>query len=226
MTTDQPAALAEAFPALRAALEAVADPNKVEGMEAYQKNQFRFLGVTSPNRKRAQKQFVQAGKGCSARELLDAADRCWAQPEREFQYVGADLLRRWANVLTAADIDRVERLIVTKSWWDTVDALAAHVVGPIVLTDRPLLAAVLDRWLAGDDMWLARTSILHQLTYKDATDPERLFGACDARGSSSEFFIRKALGWALRQYARTDPEAVRAYVDAYRERLSGLTIHE
>ena len=122
-------------------------------MAAYMKGHFPFLGVTAPHRKRAQKPFITVGKEASSAQLLDAADACWSEPEREFQYVGTDLLARWVRTLESADLARVERLIRTASWWDTVDALAANVVGPMVATD-PSLGVVMDRWI-DDDMWIA-----------------------------------------------------------------------
>jgi 3-methyladenine DNA glycosylase AlkD len=116
-------------------------------------------------------------------------------------------------------------LISTKSWWDTVDALAAGVVGSLVRR-HPELRSTMDEWLAGDDLWLTRTAILHQLNHREATDAAWLFAACAARADHRDFFIRKAIGWALRQYARTDPDAVRAFVAAHRDRLSGLSVRE
>jgi 3-methyladenine DNA glycosylase AlkD len=141
------------------------------------------------------------------------------------QYVAADALRRHQQKLTPGDLAAVAELITTKPWWDTVDALATHVVGPLVLRHREL-AEVMDRWITSEDIWLARTAILHQLLYKEQTDVTRLFAYADERAADTEFFIRKALGWALRQYARVDPAAVRAYVASREDSLSGLTRRE
>ena len=219
------AVLAERVPELRTALVAVADPDRAPAMAAYMRGRYEYLGVTAPDRKRAAKPFVAAGSTATAGELLDAADACWAQPEREFQYVAVDLLRRWVGRLDGTHLARIERLIRTSSWWDTVDALAADVVGPIVAAD-PLLGSVMDEWIDDDDLWIARTAILHQLTYRDGTDSARLFDAVDRRGGDTEFFIRKACGWALRQLARYRPDEVRAYVERRGDRLSGLTRRE
>ncbi len=210
---------------LRSALNAVADAEKAPAMTAYMKDRFPFLGVTTPERRAAAKPFLASGRNATADELLDVADELWAQPEREFQYVACDLLRRWVRSLDASSLTRIEALIRSKSWWDTVDALAINVVGPIVSADRGLSSAM-DRWIDDDDIWIARTAILHQLKYRDETDNARLFTHIDGRAGDTEFFIRKAAGWALREYAKTDPDAVRAFVDARRDRLSGLTIRE
>ena len=194
-------------------------------MAAYLKNQFPFLGVKTPARRAVSKPLLRKAKTWTAEEILDVADALMDEPEREFAQVAVDLVRASVKTLRSRDLDRLRGLIETKSWWDTVDALAVHGVGPLVKADREL-QAVMDEWIADDDIWVARTAILHQLLWKSDTDAERLFHYCDLRASDQEFFIRKALGWALRQYARTDPDAVRSYVTGNRERLSGLTKRE
>lgn len=210
---------------LRGELTAVADPAKVAPMTAYMKHKFTFLGVTSANRRRASKQLLQRAKVAPADELLDFAAWCWSQPEREFHSVGVDALRAGANGLRSSDLGTVRSFIQTNSWWDTVDSLAAWTVGPMV-RNHPQLANEMDVWIDDADIWVARTAILHQLGYKGDTDAERLFRYASTRAEDKEFFIRKAIGWALRQYARQDPDAVRAFVRANDERLSGLTRRE
>lgn len=210
---------------LRRAIVAAADPVRATQMAAYMQGRFEFLGVAAPARKSAQKPFLAAGASASSAELLDAADACWAQPEREFQYVGADLLVRWVGSLSSGDLPRVERLVRSRSWWDTVDALAVNVLGPMIATDPALLDDV-DRWIRDDDVWIARTAILHQLKYRERTDADRLFDDVDRRCADTDVFLRKAAGWALREYAKTDPVAVRRYVAARGDRLSGLTRRE
>lgn len=210
---------------LRHSLEAVARSDDAPRMKAYMKDRAEFLGVKTPQRRTASKPFIAAGRDATADQLLAAADACWAEPEREFQYVANNLLRRWNRALGPDSLDRIERLIRTKSWWDTVDVLASNVVGPLV-TRYPELTATMDAWIDDDDFWIARTAILHQLGYGADTDADRLFGYVDRRCADTEFFIRKACGWALRQYARHDPDAVRAYVLDRGDALSGLTRRE
>lgn len=210
---------------LRTSLEAVADPDKVESMARYMRDQFPFLGVTSPVLRQTIKPLLVEAKQADGDELVEAARWCWAQPEREFQYVGTLMLRRHIATLEAPHIEDLEHLLTTKSWWDTIDSLAAWSVGPLVKANPDLLA-VMDQWIDDENIWLARTAIIHQLSYKDDTDAERLFRYARSRAGDTEFFIRKAIGWALRQYARQEPEQVRAFVDQHREELSGLTIRE
>ncbi len=210
---------------LRRRLEAVAVAQDAEPMAAYMQHHAPFLGVKTPARRAQSKPMLLEAAAWSASELLDVADALFAEPEREFHQVACDLLRRWAKKLASDDLDRIRRVIQTKSWWDTVDALAVHVLGSVIRVDRTLQADM-DDWIDDQDMWLARSAILHQLMWKEDLDAERLFRYCDLRAGDTEFFIRKALGWALRQHARTDPEAVALYVHENADRLSGLTKRE
>ena len=155
-------------------------------------------------------------------ELTDAA---WARDEREYQYVACWLLKRRARSLTSATLPAAQRWITTKSWWDTVDGLAQHVVGTLVRRDRsldPTMAA----WLVDDNIWLARTAILHQERWGVDTEPEWLFHACVTRAGDTEFFLRKAIGWALRSYSYVDPDAVERFVRDHDAELSGLSKRE
>lgn len=117
------------------------------------------------------------------------------------------------------------RLVTTVSWWDTVDLLAVRVVGPLVAADRRLTAEM-DAWITDDDLWVARTALLHQLGYKDRTDTGRLFGYCLRQSGHPDFFVRKAIGWSLREYAKTDPDAVRDFLARERGRFAPLTVRE
>lgn len=210
---------------LRSDLTGVADPGRAPQMAAYMKHHFEFLGVTSPERKAVATSFLRSGKDVSSGDLLDASEMLWDEPEREFQYVAVDLLRRWVRALGPEDLGRIESLIRSKSWWDTVDGLASNVIGPMVAT-HPELLPTIDEWIDDDDFWIARSAILHQLKYRDRTDTDRLFDYVDRRCDDTEFFIRKACGWALREFAKTEPRAVRRYVDDRGDRLSGLTRRE
>src|SRR5690606_8988169 len=125
-----------------------------------------------------------------------------------------DLLIRHTKRLDADFLEHVRGLLTTRSWWDAVDPLATRVVGRLV-THHPDLVRVMDTWIE-DDIWLVRTALLYQLHYRDATDTERLFRYCRSQAGHPDFFVRKAIGWALRHYARTDPEAVRRFVSEHR----------
>lgn len=204
-------------------LRAAADPERAVAMSAYMRDQFPFLGLPSPRLTALVR--AAALPTPTEKDLTERATFLWDQPEREFQYVACGQLRRHIKVCGPAFIDVVRELIVTKSWWDTVDTLASHTVGPLVRKHSELLGTM-DAWIADDNMWLARTAILYQLGYKDATDAARLFRYCAKQAGHPDFFIRKAIGWALREYTKTDAAAVRHFVHAHAAVLSGLSKRE
>ena len=204
---------------------AAADPGRAVAMRAYMRDQFPFLGIPGPLQKTLTREVLAGLAKPAEADLRAVALGCWALPEREYQYFACGWLRRHAKVCSAEFIDTARHLIVTKPWWDTVDALAAHLVGPLV-TRHPELVSTMDAWIEDEDMWLVRTAILHQLGYKEATDAARLFRYCTAQLEHRDFFIRKAIGWALREYGKTDPAGVRAYVRAHESRLSALSVRE
>jgi 3-methyladenine DNA glycosylase AlkD len=211
--------------ALRRRLEAASAPDRAELMSAYLRNQFPFLGIGAKDRRAATRPTLVAAKTASTDELIAFAAACWEEPEREFAYVACDVLRTQAPRLEPRHLDAVRSLLTARSWWDTIDPLATRTVGTMVRTN-PELVGTMDRWVHSDDFWLARTAILHQLLFGEATDAQRLLSYCEARAGDDEFFIRKAIGWALRQYARVDPAAVRTFVVAHDGELSGLTKRE
>jgi len=202
-----------------------ASPADAVPMAAYMRDQFPFLGIKTPAR-RALDRTITAGLGVPSEHDLAAITRtCWRLQEREFQYFACDYLRRYVDCASSALLPTVETLITTKSWWDTVDALAVHVVGALV-ADGPELVAEMDRWDRSDNFWLVRSALLHQLRARTTTDVDRLFRYCTDHAADTEFFVRKAIGWALREYSRTDPAAVRRFVAEHDRELSGLSRRE
>jgi len=189
-------------------------------MAAYMKDQFSFLGVASPERRAAQREALGDWRAPTEDELSDFARACWAKDEREFQYAACDTLIRHVKRIGPDALDLCEDLITHKPWWDTTDALASRVVA--FHARRP----VIERWLTSGNLWLERTAIIHQLGYKQATDEAFLFDACLTHAASTEFFHRKAIGWALRQYAKVSPDAVRIFVTDHADELSGLSKRE
>jgi 3-methyladenine DNA glycosylase AlkD len=153
------------------------------------------------------------------------AGSLWELPEREFQYAACDLVAKHVRVCGPGFIATARTLITSKSWWDTVDSLASDVVGDLVRR-FPDLAATMDEWLESENLWVVRSAILHQLRFKEATDTDRLFAYCLRRADHKDFFIRKAIGWALRQYSWTDPEAVKRFVAEHEAELSPLSRRE
>ena len=205
---------------VRAVLTPLAEPQKASGMAAYMKNHFVFLGLQTPVRRAAVKPLLAGFSG----DLAQVARELWQEPEREFQYVGCDLLRQRGLELGGAGLGLIEELAARKSWWDSVDSLA--VVAGELAAAYPALCERLDELIGSDNFWLRRLSLLHQLNYKEKTDQARLFAACLRLAAEKEFFIRKAIGWALRQYARVNPQAVRDFVRVNSAALSPLSRRE
>jgi 3-methyladenine DNA glycosylase AlkD len=204
---------------------AAADPVRAQGTRAYMRDQFPFLGMLTADRRALSRQVLAGYRSPGQDDLRAVVLACWDLPEREYQYFACDLLAQHATGCTPDFLTTAEHLIVTKSWWDTVDSLAANLVGTIVLR-YPDSVSTMDSWLVAENMWLARSALLHQLRYRERTDKDRLFRYCLAQAGHRDFFIRKAIGWALRQYAWTDPEPVRAFVAEHRGELSPLSVRE
>ncbi|MEU5688946.1 DNA alkylation repair protein [Streptomyces venezuelae] len=202
-----------------------ADPERSVQMRAYMKDIAPFLGLTSPVRRDLSRTVLAGTPRPDEKDCTAIALRCWELPEREYAYFAVDYLRRHVKRCSSGFLPVVRQLVATHSWWDTVDALAAHVVGGLVAAD-PELRTVMDEWIEDDDLWVARTALLHQLRHKADTDVERLFAYCVRQSGHPDFFIRKAIGWCLREYAKTDPEAVRAFVAREGDRLSPLSMRE
>jgi 3-methyladenine DNA glycosylase AlkD len=209
---------------LTAAYGAAADPAQAAPMRAYMRDGFPFLGIKTPHRRTLSRQVLAGLDRPTEVDLRAVALACWELPQREYQYFAVDWVARHARVCSPAFLATAEVLVTTRSWWDTVDALAAHVVGAIVAR-HPDSVSTMDLWARDTNLWLVRTAILHQLRYKEATDAARLFGYCAIQSGHRDFFIRKAIGWALREYAHTDPGAVVNFVRTH-PTLSGLSVRE
>jgi len=192
-------------------------------MAAYMRDRFTFFGIPTPERRALIRAALTDLPRPTERELATIAKRCWARPQREFQYFACEYVRKNAKRCSPEFLSTIEWLVTHKSWWDTVDDLA-HSTGALVMA-HPKLVQTMDEWIAADNLWIARVALIHQLAYKERTDTERLFDYCTRRAGDTEFFIRKAIGWALRQYAWTDPDAVTAYV-ASTPSLSALSRRE
>ncbi|MFG2601994.1 DNA alkylation repair protein [Streptomyces sp. NPDC048514] len=210
---------------LTAEYGAAADPERAAAMRAYMKDIAPFLGIPTQARRALSRTVLAGTARPDETDCTAIALRCWELPEREYHYFAVDQLRRHAGRCSSGLLPVARHLVTTVSWWDTVDLLAVHVVGPLVAAD-PKLTADMDAWITDDDLWVARTALLHQLAYRQRTDTGRLFAYCLLQSGHPDFFIRKAIGWALREYAKTDPEAVRDFLARERGRFAPLTVRE
>jgi 3-methyladenine DNA glycosylase AlkD len=214
---------------VRAALEKAADPLKAPKMQAYTKSTMPYRGVSSPEQKAIWKEVFAAHSLSSSDQWQRVALALWREASfREERYAAIALtaLRQYAPHRTMASIPMFEEMIVTGAWWDFVDAIAGRQLGDILRAEPSRMSKLMRRWSRDPHMWKRRSAILCQLSFKKDTDLELLYDCIEPNLDDKEFFIRKAIGWALRQYAWTDPREVKRYVKANKSRLSGLSVRE
>ncbi len=214
---------------LRAAFAAAADSARAAQMQAYMKSVMPFHGVPMAETRRIAKQTLAGVPLADADEWRALMLHLWHHAtHREERYAARDLAadRRARCWQTMETLPAYEDMIVSGAWWDLVDPLAGHRLGEILRAEPAPTRKAMLRWARHDDMWLRRSAILCQLHLKHDTDLEFLHCCMEPSFDSTEFFLRKAIGWALRQYAWTNADAVRAYVDTHRARLSPLSLRE
>ncbi|MFR9804640.1 DNA alkylation repair protein [Pseudonocardia sp. RS010] len=214
--------------ALRAGLAAAADPEAAPAMQAYMKSDMPFRGVPQPVRARILREGVQAMPPPTHGALAATVEALWDGAEfREERYLATALAgyRTYARWPDADWLPRYRHWVVTGAWWDHVDEIASRLVGPLLRGDPGRVTPVMRQWATDPDPWLRRTAILCQLQAKGDTDVGLLADAIEASLKDEGFFLRKGIGWALRQFARTDPLWVREFVDAHPE-LSPLSRRE
>lgn len=199
-----------------------ANPQKAIAMEAYMRNQFKFLGIRAPERKILTRDFLKT----IDRATIDweFVQQCWEKDEREFQYLAIAYLTKVKQRLIVEDIPRLRQLIVTKSWWDTIDSLDKF-VGYVALHHPTVEATLLD-WSTDDNIWLRRVAIDHQILRKEQTNPVLLEKIICHNFGQNEFFINKAIGWSLRDYSKTNPEWVKTFIARHQDQMAPLSIRE
>ncbi len=200
------------------------NPENAQAMSAYMKGHFPFVGVKSPERRAFQKGYFPHWKRVFSRDPFPVARQLWECREREFQYIALDWLRTCSVWKIPGSIAIFEKLILDRSWWDTVDILAANLVGPYLKTYPAELSKWIDRWDRSDNFWLNRSALIFQLRYKEETDADLLFYLIENHSRNKEFFIRKAIGWSLRELSKYKPERVREFLGTHE--LSGLSRKE
>ncbi|NOI79588.1 DNA alkylation repair protein [Vibrio tubiashii] len=209
---------------VKTALEPLANHDNALQMKSYMRGQFQFYGIQSTQRREALKSLFAKQQLPSDKELPVIVKELWQLPEREFQMIAVDLLIKRKKLLPATFLTELEWLITSKSWWDTVDMLATHIAAALFSHHPKETLEYLERWRHSDNIWLRRTAILYQLKFKQQTDEKRLFETIKENQTDNEFFIQKAIGWALREYSKTNATAVVEFIE--QQGISGLAKRE
>ena len=196
---------------------------QAQRMSKYMLNKFEYIGIKTPERRKIFKNFFKEYKN---EEKIDweFVNKCWENKYREFQYIAADYLKNMKDKLTINDIPKFKRLILEKSWWDTIDNLDMT-IGALALKDSNVNKILLE-WSLDENIWLRRIAIDHQLLRKEKTNTELLEKILKNNLGQAEFFINKAIGWALRNYSKTNPERVKNFIEENKEKMAKLSIKE
>jgi 3-methyladenine DNA glycosylase AlkD len=191
-------------------------------MEKYMRNRFKFFGITSEPRRALLREYMKKEGLPAEDQLSEIITQFWNLPYRELHYCTVELLVKTLTKYSKKPVRNlpavfqdpgfIEFLIVHNSWWDTVDAIAVQLAGLWLKMHPGQIKQVTGKWIRSDNMWLQRSALLFQLKYKKETDTDLLFSYIKKHASSKEFFIEKAIGWALREYSKTDPAKVQDFV--------------
>ncbi|MBF1212335.1 DNA alkylation repair protein [Gemella morbillorum] len=204
-------------------LEARADNARALDMSKYMKNKFEFFGVGASVRNEIWKPYFKEAKKTKKIDW-DFIEICFKHDKRECQYTAAYYLKYMKKFLVEDDIPKLKELVLTKSWWDTVDILD-KVIGSIIYNNKNLYPIILE-WSKDDNIWLRRVAIDHQLLRKENTDEQLLEKILINNLNHKEFFVNKAIGWALRDYSKTNPQWVRNFIEVHKENMASLSIRE
>ncbi len=206
---------AVALEQLREVFAQNAHPEKALGMAKYMKNLFPFVGISSPERKNMVAELRKDFKPKNAQEIKNWISLLWEMPEREYQYVAMDYLQRDVKLLEIEDIAYFEFLITTKSWWDSIDLISGNYLGKFLIKYPEIFEETVVRFSKSENMWLNRAAIICQLSYRERTNTDLLERAIVPHLESKEFFHQKAIGWALRQYGKTNPQWVKDFAASH-----------
>jgi 3-methyladenine DNA glycosylase AlkD len=205
---------------------ALADPAKAAPMQAYMKTAEPFYGIQKPERARVFREMKKRFAPATRREYEASIRALWRLPHREEKYAAIEYAVQSPALITGKSLPLYEKLIREGSWWDLVDPVAVWLVARVLLAERRQTRPIMARWIGDKELWIRRAALLSQIRHKEATDERQLFAHCLRCAPDQAFFIRKAIGWALRDYSYTAPHSVRDFLLAHRGRLSGLSFRE
>lgn len=207
-------------------LKAKRNSIKAKEMAAYMKTDMPFYGVQKPERELIYKRIKKEFKPANFKEYEQGVRALWKLSRREEKYTALTLACQNDEFITSKSIPLFEDLIREGSWWDFVDVIAVDLVGRALLKERKSLKPLMYDWIEDDDFWIRRTAIISQNKHKSVTDEKQLFEFCTAQMHEKEFFIRKAIGWALRQYSYSQPKNVKKFLQSNKHKLSPLSYRE
>jgi len=212
------------FAELKSAFEKNADPAKAAGAKAYMRNKSEFYGLSSPLRRQLVKEFLVKSGYPPYGAIEEMVRYAWEQPQREWQYVAMELVEKSLKGAGPGLLDLTEWMIINKSWWDSVDFIAPNIAGALFQKFPAVRMLYIEKWMNSGNLWLHRSCLLHQLQHKKTTDQDLLFNLCERLADHPDFFIRKAIGWSLRQFSKTSPQAVTDFVNTHK--MSNLSQNE
>jgi 3-methyladenine DNA glycosylase AlkD len=212
------------FADLRSAFEKHADQATAAGAKAYMRNLSEFYGLPSPLRRQLMKEFIAKSGYPPYEQLEEMVQYAWEQPEREWQYIALEIVEKSVKKADQNLIDLAEWMITNKSWWDSVDFIAPNIAGVLLKKYPEIKMQCIEKWMQSGNLWLQRSCLIHQLRDNKTADRALLFNLCERLADHPDFFIRKAIGWSLRQYSKTFPEAVIDFVDNHK--ISNLSRKE
>lgn len=198
---------------------------RAQQQKAYMRHHFEHIGLTTPQRRKIDHAIIKKYHFTHEDEILVLVKELWNKEHREYQYCAVELLLKNHALWTPNLLQEIYHLAKSKAWWDSIDDIARNVVG-VLLQKYPHLIKTMSEWIHDENMWIRRIAIIFQLRYKHTTNQEILFNHCIARAHEKEFFIRKAIGWALREYAKTNATAVLNFLALHDESLSSLSKKE
>lgn len=203
-----------------------AEPEKAPAMAAYMKTDMPFYGVQARARHAIGRDVARRFAGISEADYVAAIEGLWAAPHREDKYMAIEVAGLFPEHRVPPRLPLYRRLVAEGAWWDLVDATVSAAISPVLRAHREAVRPEMDRWIASDDLWVRRAAMLCQLGHREVASQPQLFAYALRLAAEKEFFIRKAIGWALRDYSYAAPDAVAAFVEDHEEVFSGLTVRE
>ncbi len=208
---------------IRKIFESMEDKENAIAMSKYMRNLFDFYGLPTPKRKEVYHDFIKSERKLKKIDW-EFLDKCYDDNHREFQYLVYDYLLAMKQYVSFEDISKIQNYIIKKSWWDTIDFLC-KIVGDVGLRDSRV-KDLMKEWSKNENIWIKRSAIEHQLCLKEKTDTKLLEQIIVNCFGSDEFFINKAIGWALRDYSKTNPKWVKDFINKYNDKMDSLSIKE